>query len=51
MIDIEKEDEYEVIARIQNYKLAIIDKATPGEFVNIEITDSQTTYLEGKKVE
>ncbi len=48
---IEKGEKGGYKARIQNYKLAIIDKATPGEFVNIEITDSQTTYLEGKKVE
>jgi len=47
---IEKGEKGGYKARLNNYKLAIIDDAAPGEFVNIEITDGQTTYLEGKRV-
>lgn len=39
------------VARLPNYKLVIVEEATPGEFEKIKVTGAEPTYLMGEVLE
>lgn len=47
---IEKGEKGGYKVRLNNYKLAIVENAKPGEFVNIEIAEAKRTYLVGRRL-
>ncbi len=39
-----------LVVRLQNYRPAIVDGGSPGEYIKLRITDARPTYLLGRKM-